>query len=114
MGLTYYAGKRGPTRTDVLIGNNYLANGEQVTKGRVTEMWLSYVEDQLDQGRLPTMAAVREKLDGFIKFNEWPLLADKGRHKREDADAHALGQLEIYRERMKSEAEAGEPKRVAG
>ena len=55
MGLTYYAGKRGPTRTDVLIGNNYLAQGEQSTKGRITEMWLTYVEDQLDQGRLPTM-----------------------------------------------------------
>ena len=66
MGLTYYAGKRGPTRTDVLIGNNYLAPGEQSTKGRITEMWLTYVEDQLDQGRLPTMGVVREKLDGFI------------------------------------------------
>jgi hypothetical protein len=112
MGLTYYAGKRGPTRTDVLIGNNYLAQGEQTTKGRITEMWLTYVEDQLDQGRLPTMEAVREKLDGFIKFNGWPLLVDRGRHKRENADAHALEQLELYRERMKADAEASEPKKV--
>jgi hypothetical protein len=112
MGLTYYAGKRGPTRTDVLIGNNYLAQGEQTTKGRITEMWLTYVEDQLDQGHLPTMEAVREKLVGFIKFNGWPLLTDRGRHKREAADAHALDQLELYRERMKVDAEAGRPKKV--
>lgn len=97
LGLTYFAGKRGPTQRDVVIGNNYLAEGEARTKNRMTEMWLTYVEDQLDQGRLPTMAAVSEKLDGFIKFNTWPLLAGKGRHAREKADAHALEQLALYR-----------------
>jgi hypothetical protein len=110
MGLTYYAGKRGPTQRDVVIGNNYLAQGEARTKNRITEMWLTYVEEQLDQGRLPTMEAVRGKLDGFIKFNQWPLLQDKGRHKRNDADAHALEQLDLYRLRMK--AEAGKPKKL--
>jgi hypothetical protein len=97
LGLTYFAGKRGPTQRDVLIGNNYLAEGEARTKNRMTDMWLTYVEDQLDQGRLPTMASVGEKLDGFIKFNQWPLLTGKGRHKREDAEAHALAQLALYR-----------------
>jgi hypothetical protein len=107
MGLTYYAGKRGPTQRDVVIGNNYLAQGEARTKNRITEMWLTYVEEQLDQHRLPTMAAVREKLDAFIRFNQWPLLLDKGNHKRDDANAHALEQLELYRVRNKAEAEAG-------
>jgi hypothetical protein len=111
MGLTYYAGKRGPTQRDVVIGNNYLAQGEAERKNRITEMWLTYVEEQLDQGRLPTMAAVREKLDGFIKFNQWRLLVDKGHHKREDANAHALEQLELYQSRMKAEIEAGKPKK---
>jgi len=114
MGLTYYAGKRGPTQRDVVIGNNYLAQGEARTKNRITEMWLTYVEEQLEQGRLPTMAAVRDKLDGFIRFNQWALLHDKGRHAREDANAHALEQLELYRLRMKAEAEAGKTKKVAG
>jgi hypothetical protein len=103
LGLTYYAGKRGPTQYDVKIGNNYLANGEAERKNRATEMWLDYVEEQLDQGRLPTMAAVREKLIGFINFNQWPLLKDKGQYSRKSADAYALEQLEIYRERMKAE-----------
>lgn len=112
MGLTYYAGKRGPTKQDVVIGNNYLANGEATTKNRITEMWLTYVEDQLDQGRLPTMEAVREKLIGFINFNQWPLLRDFGRHKRDDANNHALEQLDLYRVRLKAEAEAGKPKKL--
>lgn len=85
LGLTFFAGKRGPTKKDVVIGNNYLAEGEARTKNRITEMWLSYVEEQLEQGRLPTMGAVRDKLDGFIKFNQWRLLERRGHHKREDA-----------------------------
>jgi hypothetical protein len=107
LGLTYFAGKRGPTQNDVKIGNNYLANGEAERKNRATEMWLNYVEEQLDQGRLPTMAAVREKLIGFINFNQWPLLKDFGRFKREDANAHALEQLELYKARVKAESEGG-------
>jgi hypothetical protein len=107
MGLTYYAGKRGPMQRDVVIGNNYLAQGEARTKNRITEMWLTYVEEQLDRHRLPTMAAVREKLDAFIRFNQWPLLLDKGNYKRDDANAHALEQLELYCSRTKAEAEAG-------
>jgi len=65
-------------------------------------MWLSYLEEQLDQGRLPTMQAVREKLVGFIKFNQWPLLSGKGGYSRKDADRHALEQLEIYRAQLPS------------
>lgn len=105
VGLTYYAGKRGPTQKDVLIGNNYLAAGESERKNRITEMWLTYIEEQLDQGRLPTMTAVREKLLNFIKFNQWPLLDGRGKHSRENAAIHALEQLEEYRERMKATAE---------
>ena len=33
LGLTYHAGKRGPTQRDVVIGNNYLAPGEQAEEG---------------------------------------------------------------------------------
>ncbi len=97
LGLTYFAGRRGPTSRDVVIGNNYLADGEAKTKNRITVMWLDYVEEQLDQGRLPTMDAVREKLDGFIKFNQWPMLEGKGTIMRAQADMHALGELKRYK-----------------
>jgi hypothetical protein len=100
LGLTYHAGKRGPTKRDVVIGNNYLAIGEAERKNRITEMWLIYVEEQLDQGRLPTMATVRDKLAGFIKFNQWPLLSDKGHRSRQEVDQHALEQLAIYKAQL--------------
>jgi hypothetical protein len=97
LGLTYFTGKRGPTKRDILVANNYLAPYEAEKKNRATEMWLTYVEEQLDQGRMPTMVAVREKMVGFIRFNQWPLLSTRGRYSREDANTHALRQFEIYR-----------------
>lgn len=102
IGLTYYTGKRGPTKRDVEIGNNYLAAGEAKTKNRITEMWLTYVEEQLEQGRLPTMDAVRKKLDAFIKFNQWPLLSGKGKYKRSAANSHAHEQHQLFSELQKN------------
>ncbi len=96
-GLTYYAGKRGPRKDDVTIGNNYLAPIEAERKNRATVMWLDYIEEQLDQGKLPTMAAVQQKLEEFIKFNGWPVLRGVGAHSRKAADRHALTELEKYR-----------------
>ena len=58
------------------------------------------------------MQVVRDKLDGFIKFNQWPLLPRFGRFKREDAEEHAQEQLDPYRERMNVEVQATKPKKV--
>ena len=100
MGLTFYTGKKGPIQKDVTVGNNYLAETEAKVKNRATEMLLTYFEDQLDQGRLATMAEVESKLIEFIKFNNWPLLTDLGRAKKSTADQHALEQLKIYKRNL--------------
>lgn len=99
MGLTYYTGRRGPTQTDAKVANNYLAEGEARVKNRATVMLLDYFEDQLDQGRLVAMTDAEEKLDGFIKFNGWPLLRNAGRISRPDADRHAVTQQRLFAHR---------------
>ncbi len=96
MGLTYYTGKRGPTQADARVANNYLAEGEARVKNRVTVMLLDYFEDQIDQSRLVTMTDAEESLDGFIKFNKWPLLQDLGRVSRRAADQRAIEQQKLY------------------
>jgi len=102
MGLTYYSGKRGPTQSDAKIANNYLAEGEARVKNRATVMWLDYVEDQLDQGRLVTMTEVKTRLDEFVKFNNWPLLRDLGKVSRKRADEHAIEQYKLYKRALSS------------
>jgi hypothetical protein len=97
LGLTHYAGKRGPTQADVKIANNYLAEGEARQKNRATVMLLDYFEEQLDQGRLVTMAEANSKLVDFIKFNGWPLLTHNGKVSRDAANEHALRQLALFK-----------------
>lgn len=97
MGLTCYTGKRGPTQADAKIANNYLAEGEARVKNRATVMLLDYFEEQVDQGRLVTMDEAEEKLDGFIRFNNWPLLRSSGRVSRSDADDHAVKQQKLLK-----------------
>ncbi len=67
-------------------------------KNRATVMLLDYFEEQVDQGRLVTMVEAEEKLDGFIKFNNWPLLRGAGRVSRSRADDHAISQQKLLKE----------------
>lgn len=100
MGLTYYSGKKAPNQSDVTTGNNYLAEGEAKQKNRATTMLLDYFEEQLDQGRLVTMAEAENKMDEFIEFNGWPLLEGYGRVKKTTADVHAKRQLKLYKKNL--------------
>jgi hypothetical protein len=101
MGLTYHTGKRGaPTQDDVQIANNYLHKPEAERKNRATIMLLDYFEEQLDQGRLVTMAEAEAKLNEFIKFNQWALLTHKGSVKGDDAREHAKRLLKEYKAQL--------------
>jgi hypothetical protein len=97
MGLTYWTGKNGPIQKDVIVGNNYLYQDEAERKNRVTVMLLDYFIDQSDQGKLVTLAECEEKLNGFIKFNQWDLLAGAGSKKRDDADEYAKEELRLFK-----------------
>jgi hypothetical protein len=96
MGLTFYTGSRGPTQKDAQTGNFYLDQNEARHKGRVTFMLLDYFEEQLDQGRLVTMAECEDKLINFIKFNSWPLLTNAGSVSRDDANKIAIARRNEY------------------
>jgi hypothetical protein len=70
-------------------------------------MLLDYFEDQIDQARLITMAEAEEKLEHFIRFNQRPVLKDFGNVRRETADAHALAQFELFKEKQRAIRQAG-------
>jgi len=97
MGLTYWTGKNGPIKRDVTVGNNYLYADEADRKNRVTVMLLDYFLDQAEQGRLITMAECEEKLDGFIRFNQWELLKGAGTKSRADAENRAWAEYDRFK-----------------
>lgn len=97
MGLTAWSGTR-PTQKDVMTAKNFLGEAEIRDLNRTTGMLLDYVEQELDLGRLVTMADAQAKIDTFIRNNERPLLDGTGSVSRADADAHAKAQYRIYKE----------------
>jgi hypothetical protein len=96
MGLTTWKGQRGVTKIDVTVAKNYLAQGEIADLNRLTGMVLDYFEDQAERRQPVTMAALEEKLNEFLKFNDRPVLTHLGSVSREAADVHAVAEYEKF------------------
>jgi hypothetical protein len=68
-------------------------------------MYLDYAEEQAERRKPLYMRDWREKLDGFLKFNEREVLKDAGRVSAEIAQELALGEYEKFdRKRIADEA----------
>ena len=60
-------------------------------------MYLDWAEG-FARRRIPmTMKDWAQRLDGFLSFNEYQILNDYGKKRRELADRHALAEFEKYR-----------------
>lgn len=60
-------------------------------------MYLDYAERQVKLGKIISMQEWKEKLEVFLKINEYNILKDNGKIKREIADKLALGEYKKYR-----------------
>ena len=60
-------------------------------------MYLDYAERQVKLGRIISMSEWKEKLELFLKLNEYNILDGNGSVKREIADALALSEYKKYR-----------------
>jgi hypothetical protein len=99
MGLTTW--KNSPSgkiqKTDILIAKNYLTQKELEALNRIVVMYLDYAENQAER-RIPmTMKDWAEKLDGFLKFNEYEVLKDAGKITHEIAKSLAEKEYEKFR-----------------
>ncbi len=82
MGLTTWKNsKKGGKilKTDVGVAKNYLNEDEISELNRIVTMYLDYAENQASRGKLMTMAEWIERLDSFLKFNDYDLLKDAGK-----------------------------------
>lgn len=105
MGLTSW--KAGTVRkTDVTVAKNYLNEKEVAELNRVVEMFLIYAEDQAKRRKQIFLSDWRAKLDEFLRFNERGVLPDAGRVSREEAEAVACAEYELFAERRRALAEA--------
>ena len=99
MGLTTW--KNAPDgkilETDVTVAKNYLSQEEITELNNLVSMYLDYAERQVKLGKIISMKEWKEKLEVFLKINEYNILKDNGKIKREIADNLALDEYKKYR-----------------
>ena len=100
MGLTNWKNQKAGgkvTKADVPVGKNYLKQGELDDLDRLVSMYLDFAENLARRQRVLNMSEWVQKLDGFLQFNEYDVLADYGKVKRDTAERHAAQEYEKYR-----------------
>lgn len=80
MGLTTWknAPKGKVLKSDVSVAKNYLSEEELRQLNRIVTMYLDFAELQAERRVAMNMADWVEKLNGFLKFNEYEILNDAG------------------------------------
>lgn len=102
MGLTTWknAPKGKVLKSDVSVAKNYLIEQEIKELERIVSMYLDYAENQAAR-RIPMrMADWVERLDAFLQFNEYEVLANAGQVSAEVASRLAEEQYEKFRVRQ--------------
>lgn len=97
-------------KQDVTTSKNYMAEAEIRELNRLTEILLGIFEDQLDLGRLVTMADARRLLEDQLRSLGRSVLNDGGRISQGTAKQKAYAEYEKFDEarrlRRKEEADA--------
>ncbi len=84
-------------KTDVAVAKNYLAEPEIKALERVVTMYLDYAENQAARQRPMKMDDWVEKLDAFLRFNEYEVLNNAGKVSHDVAMKLAEEQYEHFR-----------------
>lgn len=83
--------------TDVTIAKNYLSREEITELNNLVSMYLDYAERQVKLGKIISMQEWKDKLEVFLEINEYNILKDNGKIKREIADKLALDEYKKFR-----------------
>lgn len=99
MGLTTW--KNAPNgkiqKTDISIAKNYLNQEEISELNAIVNMYLDYAELQARRNKLMKMSDWIQKMDDFLKFNEYDLLKNSGSITAKFAKDFAEKQFEKFR-----------------
>ena len=99
MGLTTW--KNAPSgkvlKSDVGVAKNYLEEPELKELNRIVSMYLDYAENQAARQKPMKMSDWIEKLDAFLKFNDYEVLQNAGSVSAEVAKSLAEKEYEKFR-----------------
>ena len=91
--------------SDVTVAKNYLAEPEIKRLERTISGFFDYIENIIENRVQTTMADMATSVDKFLSFNEYKLLADKGRISKTLADQKALAEYAEFNKTQKIESD---------
>ena len=98
MGLTTW--KNAPDgrilKSDVTIAKNYLLANDIKRLERAVSGFFDYIEDLIENENTFNMSQFSESVNAFLSFRKFQILPDKGRISKEQADAKAENEYEIF------------------
>ena len=100
MGLTTWSGQGTGgkiTQRDVTVAKNYLAESEISDLNRLVNMFLDFAENLAKKGKKMAMVDWHEKLDSFLRFNEYQVLQNYGVIKKDLADKLAINEYKTFK-----------------
>lgn len=93
-------------KSDVSVAKNYLTEAEIKELNRIVNMYLDYAENMAERNKGMKMKDWADKLDSFLKFNEYNLLHDAGKMKKWVADSFAEKEYMKFRIKQDKEYES--------
>lgn len=98
MGLTTW--KNAPDgrilKSDVTIAKNYLSANDIKRLERAVSGFFDYIEDLIENENTFNMSQFSESVNAFLSFRKFQILPNKGRISKEQADAKAESEYEIF------------------
>ncbi len=98
MGLTTW--KNAPDgrilKSDVTVAKNYLSENDIKRLERAVSGFFDYIEDLIENENTFNMSQFSESVNAFLSFRKFQILPDKGRISKEQADAKAENEYEIF------------------
>lgn len=82
---------------DVTVAKNYLEENEISDLNRLVNMFLDFAENLAKKGKKMSMKDWQEKLDDFLKFNEYEVLMNYGNIKKTIADKTAVVEYKKFK-----------------
>lgn len=84
-------------KTDVVVAKNYLTEAELKPLRLLVTMFLDYAELQAQRNKLMKMGDWIDRVDSFLKFNDYKVLTNSGTIRKDVADKFAKGEYDRYK-----------------
>lgn len=83
-------------KSDVTVAKNYLAEKQILRLERAVAGFFDYIEDLVERENTFTMKEFSASVNAFLAFRRYEILPDKGKVSRNQADAKAHAEYEIF------------------